>query len=425
MMYDCVVVGAGCAGLSAAELLLSAGWSVRVIEARERVGGRTNSLVNGLGERVDIGGQFVSDEMPNVLDLIDRFEGELIEPGITSGRAAGLPGSGAASHFAEASDLYYHRLPATAQLSQEEADLSVAGWLERTVEEEDVRQAARSMAECANCIDAEALPLKELLRMRDAGPEGFTEMQYFVDGSLHRIAELLAEALGCVDLGRPVRSIRRSGGRFRIEAGGDTYGARTVLVATSPLQAREMAFEPGLSDDLLEALQAFHPTDTFKFLIRYDTAFWRQKGLSGLCQWSEPSGMWFGDSSLSAEKPMLVGFAGGPSAAALRALSPEARRGKILGDLSKALGEEAAAPLDYIERDWGADPLGTGGYNAYAAGPHTDAAVERIRRGESGIAFASTELATRFPGFVEGAIRTGREIAAQLLEEGARRRRPA
>ncbi|MCK7613656.1 flavin monoamine oxidase family protein [Roseibium sediminicola] len=425
MTSDCVVIGAGYAGLSAAEMLINEGWSVRVVEARERVGGRTHSLVNGLGERVDIGGQFVSDEMPYVLNMIDRFGGCLIEPEITSGAAVGLPFPDDGSHFSEASRLYYHQLPTTAQLSAEVGGLSLAGWLARTIADEGVRSAARSMAECANCIDAEILPLKELLRMRDAGPDGFTEMQYFVDGSLHRIAELLAEKLGCVDFGRPVRSVTRQGDRFRVEAGDDVYEARTVLVATSPLQAREMAFEPALPVDLMRALQAFHPTDTFKFLIRYDRAFWRERGLSGLCQWSEPSGMWFGDSSFSAEKPMLVGFAGGPGAAALRLLSARDRRAKILEDLAKALGAEAAAPLDYVERDWAADPLGTGGYNAFAAGPHAEGAVERIRRGENGLAFACTELATRFPGFVEGAIRTGRDMAAHLMETSAGRRRSA
>ncbi|MHA7777348.1 flavin monoamine oxidase family protein [Roseibium sp. M-1] len=415
MTYDCVVIGAGYAGLSAAELLISAGWSVRVIEARERVGGRTNSLVNGLGERVDIGGQFISDEMQNVLDLVDRFGARLIAPDVTAGRPVALPGPDDAAHFAEALKLYYYQLPSGADVTAEEAGLSVAGWMERTIADRDVRLAARSMAECANCIDAEALPFRELLHLRDTGPEGFTEMQYFVEGSLHRVAELLAAELGCVDLDRPVRKVTRSGNGFRIEAGEDVYRAHTVLVATSPLQAREMLFEPALSSDLMQALQAFHPTDTYKFLIRYDRAFWRDEGLSGLCQWVEPSGMWFGDSSMSPEKPMLVGFAGGPSAAVLRAMPPEDRRVKILGDLARALGEEAAEPLDYVERDWGGDPLATGGYNAYAAGPFGAGAVAGIRQGEGAISFASTELATRFPAYVEGAIRAGRDAAARML----------
>jgi len=415
MIHDCIVIGAGYAGLSAADLLISSGRKVRVIEARDRVGGRTDSIVNGLGERVDIGGQFVSDEMPNVLDLIGRYNGRLIAPPVTDGQPVGLPGAGDTVAFTEASRLYYHELPSSAQVTPLEAGLSVAGWMERTIEDRGVRRAARSMAECANCVSAELLPLKELLRMREAGPEGFTEMQYFVEGSLHRIAGLLAEDLGCVDLGRPVRSVGRSVGLFRVEAGDEVYQAHTVLVATSPLQARRIAFEPGLPEDLMRALHAFHPTDTYKFLIRYERAFWRDRGLSGLCQWSEPSGIWFGDASLSPEKPMLVGFAGGPGAAALRTLAGKERRELVLADLSAALGEEATTPLDYVERDWGADPLGTGGYNAYAAGPDADGAVERIRQGVDGIAFASTELAARFPGFVEGAIRTGKEIAAQML----------
>lgn len=414
MKYDHVVIGAGYAGLSAAERLKSAGRSVRVIDARPRVGGRSESTLNGLGERIDTGGQFVSDEMHSILELIDRYGGQLIAAHAT-GQPVGLPAIGDTANFKEAERIYYYELSALGQLAPEDASLSVADWMEREIANEGVRKAALSMAECANCTSADALPLKELLRMQRAGPEGFTEMQYFVEGSLHRIAESLAADLDCIDLEATVRAVKRSNGWFRIQTDNKVYMADSVIVATSPLQARQIVFQPALPEDLMYALNAFQPTDTFKFLIRYDRAFWRASGLNGLCQWSAPSGLWFGDSSPSLEKAMLVGFAGGPSAAVFRSMDAEVRRTTILKHLADALGDEAKAPLDYVERDWGNDLLGTGGYNAFAAGPYAQTAVARIRRGHEGIAFACTEIAFGFPGFIEGAIRTGREVASQML----------
>ena len=66
---DVVVIGAGFAGLTVATQLVAAGRSVVVLEARDRVGGRTESTVDGTGRLVDSGGQFINDDMPHVLAL--------------------------------------------------------------------------------------------------------------------------------------------------------------------------------------------------------------------------------------------------------------------------------------------------------------------------------------------------------------------
>ncbi|MBX3575539.1 MAG: FAD-dependent oxidoreductase [Mesorhizobium sp.] len=65
-MHDVIIIGAGFTGLSAALELTRRGKDVVVLEARGRVGGRVESQVNALGERVDTGGQFACDDMVNV-----------------------------------------------------------------------------------------------------------------------------------------------------------------------------------------------------------------------------------------------------------------------------------------------------------------------------------------------------------------------
>ena len=78
-MADVIVVGAGFCGLTAAIELDAAGIDVTVLEARDRVGGRVEAALNGLGETVDTGGQFICDDMPEVMALARKHGKTLVE----------------------------------------------------------------------------------------------------------------------------------------------------------------------------------------------------------------------------------------------------------------------------------------------------------------------------------------------------------
>lgn len=76
---DVVIVGAGFTGLSAAHELKNAGVDFVVLEARSRVGGRVEAKHNGLGERVDSGGQFLCQDMPELMALVGARGQTLVE----------------------------------------------------------------------------------------------------------------------------------------------------------------------------------------------------------------------------------------------------------------------------------------------------------------------------------------------------------
>lgn len=84
---DVVIVGAGLAGLSAAEKIIAAGHSCLVLEARDRLGGRTWSQAMPSGEVVvDLGAAWINDtNQSRMIDLARRFGAELIEQNTKGG----------------------------------------------------------------------------------------------------------------------------------------------------------------------------------------------------------------------------------------------------------------------------------------------------------------------------------------------------
>src|SRR5579859_943218 len=76
---EVIVVGAGFTGLSAALELKRAGIDFLLLEARDRVGGRVEAMRNGLGERIDSGGQFLCEDMPQVMALAKALGKTFVE----------------------------------------------------------------------------------------------------------------------------------------------------------------------------------------------------------------------------------------------------------------------------------------------------------------------------------------------------------
>uniref|UniRef100_L2GIL9 Amine oxidase n=1 Tax=Colletotrichum fructicola (strain Nara gc5) TaxID=1213859 RepID=L2GIL9_COLFN len=71
--YDVIVIGAGFAGLSAARDLAFAGKSVLLVEARDRIGGRTWTAHSERGESYEMGGTWIHWQQPHVFAEVQRY----------------------------------------------------------------------------------------------------------------------------------------------------------------------------------------------------------------------------------------------------------------------------------------------------------------------------------------------------------------
>lgn len=416
-MADIVVIGAGFTGLSAATALVEAGIDVTVLEARDRVGGRVEALVNGLGERVDTGGQFLCEDMPQIMALVREHGQTLQQPAFEGAFLSQppLPPDEGEEVYA-ASMAIRQRMKRLEPRGPAILGLTVAAWLERQPDDGEAKAAFRAMIEGLWCLDIDRLPLWHLIDNDRRITNTTGELQYFPAPTMHSLAEDLARPLGAlVRLSSPVTSIRVDAAGVTVTAKDAQLTGRAVIVALPPTMARCIAFEPVLAPSLTTALAAWESGAVVKVQLRYGRAFWRDHGLSGMVAWRSPSGLFAFDTSPVPERPMLTFFLGGPLALSMQGMNEEAIAAHAMARLVEALGPEAGEPIDVMLRDWTGDRWSGGAYSDLIVDMKATDAEQVLLAGTKGIVFAASELSPSFPGYIEGAIIAGRVAAARAL----------
>jgi monoamine oxidase len=414
---DVIVVGAGFAGLAAAGELSAAGFDVLVLEARDRVGGRVESLRAADGRRIDTGGQFLCDEMPEVLALARRFGKTLVETPLDGEFVAQPPTTEEEAEATySASMAIRKRMNAIDPDDPDIAGLSVAAWVERQGDDEGAKNAFRSMVEGLWCQSLERLPLWHLIdNDRRITNENY-ELQYFIGETMHALADDLAAGLGDrLRLGAAVERIVYGPRGVRVTTASGNFEAAELVVAVPPVMASRIAFEPPLPAGLARALSVWESGAVIKVLVRYPKAFWREAGLSGTVMWRDQHGLFACEVSPDPDHAALVVFMGGPRALSWRALDETSFRETLLAKLAAALGQEALTPLEILPRDWTNDRWSGGGYSDLIVDMQARDAEAMLLAGHPPVHFGSSEISPSFPGYVEGAIVAGREVAKKVM----------
>lgn len=443
---DVVIVGAGAAGLTAANELRKAGLSVAVVEARDRVGGRLWTDVID-GAMLELGGQWVSPDQDALkrtieelgLETFDRYrEGDSVYVG-PDGTVHRFTGE----MFPVSPETEQVIAEVTARLDAMVAEIDPDrpwehpnavewdtitwdAWLrQQTDDDEAIRNLAFATGSAMLTKPTHSFSLlQSLLMAASAGSySNLVDADFILDkrvvGGLQLVPLRLAERLGeDLLLGQPVRSLEWSQAGVTVTTEQTTVTARFAILAHAPVLYNRISFVPPLPRRQHQLHQHLSMGFVIKVHAVYDRPFWREQGLSGTAfSPYELSHEAYDNTNHGDERGTLVGFVSDQNADDLFTLSAEERRERILESLSHYYGPEAKNPVVYYESDWGTEEWTRGAYAASfdLGGLHRYGADLRSAVGP--IHFACSDMAGAGYQHVDGAIRMGRLAASQILEK--------
>ncbi|KAK6003476.1 hypothetical protein QM012_009247 [Aureobasidium pullulans] len=452
---DVVIIGAGLAGLTAARDLIKSGLSCIILEARDRVGGKTWSqqLPDGKGT-VDLGAAWINDvNQTRVHALAKQYNAELIEQN-TTGNCAIQDASGTVSSFP------YGELPSFDAAVKEdvarirdmcEADCQSLDTLnpdDKTLDSMSfeaylqLRGASETSMSTATVWtramlgqepkDLSALYFLNycksgggLLQMRSDRKGGGQHlrvrqgMQFFSIGLASNMPD------GVIRLSSPVTAINNNTGNGAVEVHtkGQIIRARKVITTVPTPVLKNISFSPDLPSSKRTWIESTTYGYYTKAMMVFRTPFWVDKGFCGLTQsFIGPAGVVRDTSSPADNKHILTCFLGGKPGFAWAALSDAAREQSLLKQIGQLFNAEDVAEKEFVQLvtyEWIKDEYSGWGCPCTGLPPGVLSSLGggSLREPWADLHFAGTETAGEWKGYMEGAVRSGERAAVEVIRD--------
>lgn len=346
-----IIIGGGLTGLTLAYLLHKKNRSFTVLEASDRLGGRIHTIQGTNGTPLELGATWFSDVHPNLKSLISDLGIEKF-PQFSSGISLFQTKS-----FEPAQQFF---IPGSEQPSYR-----IAGGSQQLIE-----LLSRHIPKESVVLDSHVIRLEKI----ETGIQIITK-------------------------------------------GGEQYQADQAVLCIPPqLAGRNISFRPELPEPLVTLMPTVQTwmAGAIKFVLEYNTPFWRNNGFSGMLY--SHAGIiteMYDHTNLQEDRFGFTGFLNGSSAGYAR----EVRRELVIAQLTELLGHGAANPAYYQDKVWNGEHLIAEDQAIQRPHQNNGHPMLSIAYLNGSLFFCGTECATVYPGYMEGAVNAAIQMTAQLTTE--------
>lgn len=449
---DVVVVGGGISGLRTGVLLKQHNKKVVVLEANDRVGGRTKGqIIKNQNIQYDIGGQWIGPTQDRMYRILEEYSLQTMpqtENGysyqylrntVSKSRSKDfdIPGSIPIIQLPllGVAVLYIDHLakqvpvdcPWNAKRAEEWDSYSIETWMRSSwwAPTKSVKSTVEIICWCVLATEPsrvsflwflwfvnQAGGLMKLILTKDGA------QQDRIIGGAVQVSQKMAEELeNCVMTSSPVTKIQQFENKCKvILENGKHFICKKVVIACSPAMSRRITFSPvlpGCSDALMQGHLMGH---VIKVIIFYDSPFWIEKGYSGLGVSDKNIRLSFDASYPEKSVYALVGFFLGDAALQWCDKTKEDRKQATIEHFSRIFGDEANNPVDYIENNWPLESYIRGAYMSIPPPNILTRVGPAIRTPIGNIHFAGTETATQWSGYMEGGLQAAERVTKEIMD---------
>jgi monoamine oxidase len=430
---DVVVVGAGVAGLAAARAIRSAGRSVAVVEARDRIGGRIHTLHRaGWSYPIELGAEFVHGAAPEIARIVYAAGLTAVDI-VERHQRASESGPTRDDRFFPALESFLEHARRRARAGDVTVAEALASW-SRSGRFRAELPMVRGYIEGFHAADPSRFGVRAFVEAESGDDdEALGRIVSGYDGVVQWLAAGLDPERDVLLLRSVVREIVWQRGSVTVRARTPDGTPHTPLRARAaiitlplPLLAAlpgpdgPVRFDPPVPS-IQRAASRLAMGNAMRIVLGFRTAFWTDvKGRSQRMRFVQSPGAtfptWWTPDPVRA--PMLTGWVGGPRAERLSGTRHDALVELALESAAQAFGVPRRIVATEMEHahvhDWLADPFSRGAYAYVPAGAH-NALLQLARPIDDTLFFAGEATHPHENGTVHGAIETGHRAATQLL----------